>query len=211
MNKRNYQKELTELLQNQWEKKRLLLHCCCAPCSSYVLEYLHPFFDITVFFYNPNITERQEYEKRKEELKRYLSEVSFGREIRMQEADYEPALFLEAAKGHEADPERGPRCRLCFALRLQKTAEQAARDGYDYFCATLSISPHKSAELLMEIGEQLADQTGVSYLPSDFKKLNGYKRSIELSRQYHLYRQDYCGCIFSKKERRNEAERGGCL
>lgn len=209
MNKRNFQKELTQQIQEQREKKRLLLHCCCAPCSSYVLEYLHPYFDITVFFYNPNITEQSEYEKRKEELKRYLSEVSFGGEIQTQDADYEPAVFLEMAKGHEDDPERGPRCRLCFELRLRKTAEQAAADGYDYFCTTLSISPHKNADLLMEIGEQLADQTGVSYLPSDFKKLNGYKRSIELSRQYNLYRQDYCGCIFSKKARQDGLRNGG--
>lgn len=211
MNRRNFQRELTELLRRQQEKKRLLLHCCCAPCSSYVLEYLHPFFDITVFFYNPNITEESEYEKRKEELKRYLSEVPFGSEIYIQDADYEPALFLEMAKGHEADPERGPRCRLCYELRLQKTAEQAAADGYDYFCTTLSISPHKNAQLLMEIGEQLASQTGVSYLPSDFKKLNGYKRSIELSGQYHLYRQDYCGCLFSKRARQSERKKGESL
>lgn len=203
-NKRNYQKELTKLLSQISEKKKLFLHCCCAPCSSYVLEYLHPYFDITVFFYNPNITEESEYQKRKCELKRYLSEVSFGNEISMLDADYEPERFLAMAKGHEKDRERGARCQLCFELRLKKTAEMAVKEGYDYFCTTLSISPHKNADLLMVIGETLAEQYGIAYLPSDFKKQNGYKRSIELSGEYHLYRQDYCGCVYSRQQREKE-------
>jgi len=204
MIQRNYQKELDELIKNQEGKKRLLLHCCCAPCSSYVLEYLHEFFDITIYFYNPNITEEPEYQKRKEELKRYLAEVSFGDKIHMMDADYEPDKFIEMAKGHEKDPERGPRCEKCFVLRLTKTAEKAREGNYDYFCTTLSISPHKNANLLMKIGEELAKEYGVAYLPSDFKKKNGYKRSIELSTEYHLYRQDYCGCVFSKRAREEE-------
>ena len=204
MIQRNYQKELDELIKTQKGKKRLLLHCCCAPCSSYVLEYLHGFFDITIYFYNPNITEEPEYQKRKEELKRYLAEVSFGEEIQMMDADYEPDKFIEMAKGHEKDPERGPRCEKCFVLRLTKTAEKAREGNYDYFCTTLSISPHKNAPLLMKIGEELAKEYGVPYLPSDFKKKNGYKRSIELSAEYRLYRQDYCGCVFSKRAREEE-------
>lgn len=199
MNKRNYQVELEQLIQElQGEKKRLFLHCCCAPCSSYVLEYLHTYFDITVFFYNPNITREEEYWKRKEELRRYLKEVSFGSAIHIEDVDYEPDRFIEIAKGHESDPERGERCERCFRLRLQKTAEKAQEGNYDYFCTTLSISPHKDAALLMEIGEELAKTFGVAYLPSDFKKKNGYKRSIELSAEFSLYRQDYCGCVFSK-------------
>lgn len=206
MNQRNFQRELTKLLQGMTEKKKLFLHCCCAPCSSYVLEYLHTFFDITVFFYNPNITEEPEYCKRRQELKRYLREVSFGDDISVMEADYEPEQFLEMARGHERDPERGERCRLCFEMRLKKTAEYAAAGGYDYFCTTLSISPHKDAALLMDIGERLAGQYQVAYLPSDFKKCDGYKRSIALSEIHHLYRQDYCGCIYSKDARERERD-----
>ncbi len=204
MNRRNYQRELTELLRKQRGQKTLFLHCCCAPCSSYVLEYLHPYFDITVFFYNPNITEEDEYRKRKAELIRYLDSAAFGKEISCLDADYEPECFLRAARGYEGEPERGARCERCFRLRLGKTAEAAAEFGADYFCTTLSISPHKDADLLMAIGEELAEECGVAYLPSDFKKKNGYKRSIELSREYGLYRQDYCGCVYSKKQREKE-------
>lgn len=198
---RNFQDELTRLLSktDATNKKKLLLHCCCAPCSSYVLEYLHPYFDITVFFYNPNITEEEEYTKRKNELKRYLSEVSFGDGIAMMDADYDASPFLAAAKGLESCPERGARCTKCFELRLSETAKRAKEGGFDYFCTTLSISPHKNAKLLMAIGEFLAEEYGVDYLPSDFKKKNGYKRSIELSQEYGLYRQDYCGCVYSKR------------
>jgi Uncharacterized protein conserved in bacteria len=203
MMQRNYQRELDRLLQElsgeEGGKKSLFLHCCCAPCSSYVLEYLHPYFNITIFFYNPNIVEETEYQKRKSELTRYLSEISFGGEIHIVDADYDPERFLQMAEGHENDPERGERCRLCFHLRLSHTAKRAAEGHYDYFCSTLSISPHKNAEVLMELGEELGEKYKVAYLPSDFKKRNGYKRSIELSSQYRLYRQDYCGCIFSRR------------
>lgn len=207
MNRRNYQKELEQLLQSFCgEKKKLLLHCCCAPCSSYVLEYLHAFFEITVFFYNPNITQEEEYEKRKKELLRYLHEVSYGGEIHVQEAGYEPQRFLEAAKGHEKDAERGVRCERCFRLRLEETARRAKEGMFDYFCTTLSISPHKDAALLMQLGEALAEKYGVSYLPSDFKKRDGYKRSIALSKEHGLYRQDYCGCLYSAAAREREKE-----
>ncbi len=207
MNRRNYQKELEQLIQGLCgEKKRLFLHCCCAPCSSYVLEYLHAFFEITVFFYNPNITQEVEYEKRKKELLRYLSEVPYGGEIHVQEAGYEPQRFLEAAKGHEEDAERGVRCERCFRLRLEETARRAKEGMFDYFCTTLSISPHKDAALLMQLGEALAEKYGVSYLPSDFKKRDGYKRSIALSKEYGLYRQDYCGCLYSAAAREREKE-----
>ena len=213
--KRNYQNELDELLCELYGadavkagavfdnavKKSLLLHACCAPCSSYVTEYLHGFFDITILFYNPNITEESEYIKRKEELKRYLSEVSYGSEIKMIDADYEPGVYLKNVKGLEKEPERGARCRVCFYLRLLKTAVMASGLGVDYFCTTLSISPHKDADLLMSIGEELSSEYGIAYLPSDFKKRGGYQRSIELSREYGLYRQDFCGCIFSKNQK----------
>ena len=197
---RNYQKELDEYIAKNCTdiKPRLFLHCCCAPCSSYVTEYLHNYFDITVFFYNPNITEKEEYEKRKAELKRYLSEADYGDEISVIDADYDPESFFEAAKGLEDEPERGARCEKCFRLRFSKTAEAAKKNGFDLFCTTLSISPHKDADLLMRIGEELASRYGLKYLPSDFKKKNGYKRSIELSAEYDLYRQNYCGCVFSK-------------
>ena len=204
--KRNYQKELDSIIQTISSKEpaarpRLLLHCCCAPCSSYVTEYLHAFFDITIFFYNPNITEKEEYEKRKEELKRYLSEAPFGDEISRIDADYEPERFLELARGLESEPERGRRCEKCFRLRLEETAKVAREGGFDYFCTTLSISPHKNADMLMQIGEELSEIYGVPYLPSDFKKKGGYQRSIELSGEYSLYRQDFCGCIFSKNQK----------
>ena len=201
--KRNYQKELDAFINDvsgsDGEKPELLLHCCCAPCSSYVTEYLHKFFDITIFFYNPNITEHDEYEKRKAELKRYLQEVPFGKGIKWIDADYEPEVFLEIAKGLEAEPERGKRCEGCFKLRLDKTASVAVENGFSLFCTTLSISPHKDADTLMVVGEAMAEKYGITYLPSDFKKKGGYLRSIELSREHDLYRQDYCGCIFSKK------------
>ena len=200
MNRRNYQKECDELLNHIGnEKPSLLLHICCAPCSSYTLEYLNRYFNITVFFYNPNITEKEEYEKRREEEKRFLSEYPFMNQPAFIEGDFEPDVFLEMAKGLEEVPEGGIRCHQCYELRLKKTAELAKEKNFDYFCTSLSISPHKNADKLMEIGERLSRQYGVSYLPSDFKKKNGYKRSIELSKEYHLYRQNYCGCQFSKE------------
>ncbi len=214
---RNYQKELEVLLQaikeradEQGTVPRLLLHSCCAPCSSYVLEYLSGFFAITVFYYNPNIGPREEYEKRTAEQERLILELperilesGEGRRlypIGFIRGPYEPEAFYRAAKGLEDAPEGGERCRKCYELRLRKAAEFAKAGGFDYFCTTLSISPLKKAGVLMEIGERLAEEYGVAYLPSDFKKKNGYKRSVEWSAQLGLYRQDYCGCVFSVRE-----------
>lgn len=201
MMKRNYQKELEEKINHLEEKPKLLLHCCCAPCSSYTLEYLASYFHITVFFYNPNITEIAEYERRREEELRFLGAFPFLEKIGWLEAEYRPKDFFMVARGLENEPEGGERCSQCFKLRLQETAKAASENGFDYFCTTLSISPYKNAEKLMEIGEHLARQYDVRYLPSDFKKRDGYRRSVGLSKEYGLYRQDYCGCIFSKRER----------
>ena len=204
----NYQLETDKIIKSLDCTPRLLLHACCAPCSSYVLEYLTEYFDITVFFYNPNITEYDEYLKRKAELKRFISQKSFAHKVKQIDGDYEPDLFFEIAKGRENIPEGGARCFDCYKLRLQKTAELAKSGGYDYFCTTLSISPHKNAAKLNEIGGELSELYGVKYLYSDFKKRGGYKRSIELSAEYNLYRQSFCGCIFSKKlaEKKNNSQ-----
>ena len=206
--KENYQRQLETILDNTTNMgKRLFLHCCCAPCSSYVLEYLSNYFAVTVFFYNPNITESDEYHKRVEEQKRLID--AYNREkkgkypISFIEGRYEPEVFLQAVKGHEEDPEGGERCGICFALRLREAAILAAKGGFDYFTTSLTISPLKNAERLNEIG-RAAEKAGVAFLPSDFKKKNGYKRSIELSKEYDLYRQNYCGCVFSRNEVEDE-------
>lgn len=214
-NVRNFQKELDRLIerleQNNERGKRLFLHSCCAPCSSYVLEYLRNYFNITVFYYNPNISFAEEYKKRVAEQKRLIEAYNCqndGYPIAVVEGDYEPEKFYDLAKGLEECPEGGERCFLCYEMRLRKTAEVARVGAYDYFATTLTISPLKNAKKLNEIGEQLAKEYGISWLVSDFKKKNGYKRSIELSAQYDLYRQDYCGCIYSKQEREKcKAER----
>ncbi|MCI8549947.1 MAG: epoxyqueuosine reductase QueH [Lachnospiraceae bacterium] len=214
---RNFQKELEALLQRteQTAKEkgvipRLLLHSCCAPCSSYVLEYLSGFFSVTVFYYNPNIGPQEEYEKRAKEQERLIGALS--EKLQSDGADrriypisfikgaYEPEIFYGAARGLEKAPEGGERCFRCYELRLRRTAELAKAGGYEYFCTTLSISPLKKADILMEIGERLSKEYGVLYLPSDFKKKDGYKRSVELSAEFGLYRQNYCGCVFSKRE-----------
>ena len=214
-NRINYQKELEKLLASleaerisgNGKKKRLLLHACCAPCSSYVLEYLRQYFDITVLYYNPNITEREEYEKRAAEQKRLIREMNEEADgdcknrILVEEGRYDPERFLAAAKGLELVPEGGERCFKCYEIRLRETARIAREQGFDYFTTTLTISPLKNADKLNEIGNRLAEEYGVAFLPSDFKKKNGYKRSVELSEKYGLYRQDYCGCVFSKAER----------
>ena len=201
MNQRNYQKELEKILADSEEKgKRLFLHSCCAPCSSYVLEYLSGFFRITVFYYNPNITFGEEYQKRVEEQKKLIATLNCNKNgfaIEFVEGDYEPEKFFEMAQGHEKDKEGGERCFLCYELRLREAALMAKEGGFDYFTTTLSISPMKNAVKLNEIGEKLSKEYEIAYLPSDFKKKNGYKRSIELSKEYDLYRQDYCGCEFS--------------
>lgn len=178
----------------------LLLHACCAPCSSACLEYLSSFFNITVFFYNPNISPKAEFDKRLEEERRLITEMLPDKNINVIEGTYNYNDFLDAIKGLENAKEGGERCFKCYRLRLEKTAQLAKEMKFDYFCTTLSISPLKSAQKINEIGFETAEKFGVKWLPSDFKKKEGYKRSVELSKQFHLYRQNFCGCVFSKKE-----------
>ena len=209
MQKRNYQRELEQTLSGLEKENKvptLLLHACCAPCSSYVLEYLSAYFQITVLYYNPNISPASEYEKRVEELHRLVKELPAVHPITVIDGVYEPEKFYEMARGMELVPEGGERCFACYRLRLEETARIAREQGFDYFTTTLSISPLKNAEKLNIIGEELAGIYQVDYLHSDFKKKNGYKRSIELSCQYGLYRQDYCGCIYSKQERERQKQ-----
>ena len=204
MNPRNYQKELDEIIKGLDRTPTLLLHACCAPCSSYVLEYLSQYFEITLFYYNPNITEKAEYCRRVEEAKRLISEMQLKHPVHFLEGKYDPGTYLEAVKGHESDPEGGDRCGICFELRLHEAARICAEGGYDFYTTTLTISPLKNAPKLNAIGEAIAEELGIVWLPSDFKKKGGYLRSIELSKEHGLYRQDYCGCAFSKRERREE-------
>ena len=207
--KQNYQKELEKKIQKlQTEQKvpTLLLHACCAPCSSYCLEYLSQYFSITVLFYNPNISPAAEYQKRVDEIKRLISELPAKNKISLIEGRYLPEEFYTSVKGLENEPEGGKRCHVCYELRLHEAAVVAKELGYDYFTTTLSISPLKDADKLNEIGKKLSDEYAISYLYSDFKKKNGYKRSIELSKEYKLYRQNFCGCVFSKREAGNEKE-----
>ncbi|SFC81021.1 epoxyqueuosine reductase QueH [Butyrivibrio sp. YAB3001] len=240
MNKRNYAKELEKKIAEFQQKgiyPKLLLHACCAPCSSYCLEYLREYFDVTVFFYNPNITEETEYRKRVEEEKRLIEEYNRqiddsdfegmnsdakARKINILEGKYFPSEYFEAVKGLENCPEGGERCRKCFELRLNETARAALENGFEFFTTTLTISPLKNADVLNEVGEQAAEMVNASgtlsgdkdlrtidrvfFLPSDFKKKNGYKRSVELSEKFGLYRQDFCGCGFSKAQREREKE-----
>ncbi len=202
MQNRNYQRELDALIEDN-EKRgrvpRLLLHSCCAPCSSYCLEYLTRYFGITILYYNPNITNAEEYRKRVSEQRRLISELPVKNAVTFAEGEYVPEDFYAAAKGLERVPEGGERCFRCYRLRLEYAARYAAEHGFDYFCTTLSISPLKNAAKLNEIGAELSGIYKVTWLPSDFKKKGGYKRSIELSREYGLYRQNYCGCEFSKR------------
>lgn len=198
----NYQKLLDKQLSELRERGEipsLLLHCCCAPCSSYVLEYLTGYFRITAFYFNPNITEEAEYRKRAAELKRLLSEMNAVNPIEFREGTYAPSRFFGIAKGLEDAPEGGERCFRCYRLRLAETADTAKAGGYDFFTTTLSISPLKNAEKLNRIGAEESERVGVPYLFSDFKKREGYKRSIVLSARYGLYRQNYCGCVYSRK------------
>ncbi len=201
MNKINYQKKLDALIAELKTKEiipSLLLHSCCAPCSSYVLEYLSQFFNITVLYYNPNIFPETEYVYRCKEQERLIQSMNLGHRVKFIGTDYTPKEFYDIAKGLEREPEGGERCFRCYRLRLEYAAKIAKEQKFDYFTTTLSISPLKNAEKLNEIGLELADTYGVAYLPSDFKKKNGYKRSVELSAEYGLYRQNYCGCVYSK-------------
>lgn len=207
MNRINYQKELDKVIESLSQQEKvptLLLHSCCAPCSSYVLEYLSNYFGITVFYYNPNIYPDEEYEMRVREQQRFIRAFPAKHPIDFIEGAYDKERFYEMARGLEAVPEGGQRCFQCYELRLREAGELAKARGFDYFTTTLSISPMKNAEKLNEIGLRLADELGVSYLCSDFKKRNGYKRSTELSREYGMYRQDYCGCVYSYQERHNQ-------
>ena len=207
MNPRNYQKELDQIIEEikvQNKVPRLLIHSCCAPCSSYVLEYLSQYFEITVYFYNPNIYPPLEYIRRVEEQDRLISEMNFVHPVTLQTGAYEPQEFYRIVEGLEKEPEGGLRCFRCYELRLQEAAKIAQAGRFDYFTTTLSISPLKNADKLNEIGEKLGREYRVAYLPSDFKKKNGYKRSVELSKEHDLYRQDYCGCVFSQRERQTK-------
>lgn len=211
LQKRNYAKELEALLASldkAAKPPRLLLHACCAPCSSYVLEYLSNYFEIDLLYYNPNISPKEEYDKRLEELKRLIGEIPMKHRVQLLPCAYDGEAFAEIAKGLEHAPEGGERCQKCFRLRLMEAAKEAKRGGYDYFTTTLSISPLKNAEALNRIGEEVGKEMGVSHLPADFKKKDGYKRSLELSREYALYRQDYCGCVYSKAEREAAKRKG---
>lgn len=213
MNKINYQKLLDEKIkENERDGIRptLLLHACCAPCSSYTMEYLSKYFNISIYFYNPNIDTEEEFRLRIAELNRLIEEMPLSSEVKLLTGEYEPEKFYEIAKGREKIPEGGERCHMCYALRLEEAARAAVEFQMDYFTTTLSISPYKNAEWLNSLGEKYAKEYGVPYLYSDFKKKGGYARSVELSKEYGLYRQDYCGCVFSKAEmikRKKEEEK----
>ena len=199
----NYQRILDDELRRITESESvptLLLHSCCAPCSSYVLEYLSRYFAITVLYYNPNISPADEFVRRAEEQRRLIEEMPLIHPASLIVGDYAPEHFTKIAKGRENDPEGGERCFACYRLRLEEAARAAAEGGFDYFTTTLSISPLKNAAKLNEIGKELADKYGVAYLFSDFKKREGYKRSCQLSTEYSLYRQNYCGCAYSKRD-----------
>lgn len=199
---RNYQKELDTLIEKNKltaVRPKLMLHACCACCASFVLEYLVEHFEIYILYYNPNITDSSEYEYRQREVRRLINEMLPDSDVKIVECDYTPDDYLRYVSGLEAEREGGARCTKCFDMRLRATAKKALEYGCDYFATTLTISPLKNANVINSIGEELSKEFGVKYLASDFKKKNGYKRSIELSKEYNLYRQNYCGCEFSKK------------
>lgn len=207
MNKVNYQLKMEEIIRNNCSETKVpsvLLHSCCAPCSSYCIECLAKYFAVTVFYDNPNIYPEEEYWMRVKEQKRFIEQFPTRHPVAFLEGSYEPERFYEMARGMEALPEGDRRCYACYELRLKDTAKQAKAGGFDYFTTTLSISPMKNASWLNEIGQRLEQEYGISYLYSDFKKKNGYKRSTEISKEYELYRQYYCGCVFSKNQRDRE-------
>ena len=200
----NYSREMDAVLRGlNGRRSRLLLHACCGPCSSAVLEQLSQYFEITILYYNPNIWPAEEYHRREEELERFVAQAHpLG--VTVVEDRYDPQEFYDAARGLEDEPERGQRCTACYRLRMRRAAQYAAEHGFDWFTTTLSISPHKDAVRINQIGQELAAEFGVPHLPSDFKKKNGYLRSLQLSAEYGLYRQDYCGCVFSARPRSQE-------
>ncbi len=200
MQKINYQLQLDKIIEELGnDTPALLLHTCCAPCSSYCIEYLAEYFNITVLYFNPNIYPESEYIKRKNEQIRLIGEMKTKNKVSFIDCDFESQKFYDGVKGLEECKEGGERCFKCYRLRLQKSAQVAKKNGFDYFTTSLTISPLKNAQKINEIGEELAEEYGVKFLPSDFKKREGYKRSIELSKEYNLYRQNYCGCVFSQK------------
>lgn len=209
MNKINYQLMLDKITaKNEGEDilPSLLLHSCCAPCSSYTIEYLSKYFSVTILYYNPNISDKDEYEKRKAEQIRLINSMPLQSKVSFMDCDYNSSEFFDIARGYEDYCEGGERCFRCYRLRLEKTARLAKENSFDYFCTTLTISPLKSSQKINEIGFELEKEYNVSWLPSDFKKREGYKRSIELSKEYNLYRQNYCGCIYSKKQQEKSKE-----
>ncbi|MBQ2946766.1 MAG: epoxyqueuosine reductase QueH [Bacilli bacterium] len=199
-----YQIVLDEILKQinlSGKTPKLLLHACCAPCSSYVLEYLSEFFEITIYYYNPNIHPENEYIRRLNELRKFLTEFKSKNKINLVEEIYNPLEYFNEVKGLENLGEKSKRCYKCYKLRMEKAVEYAKNNNFDYFTTTLSISPYKKSDWINEIGGMLENKYNIKYLYADFKKKNGYKRSLELSKEYGLYRQDYCGCIYSKQER----------
>ena len=196
--KENYSKLCEDILNTITNKQKLLLHSCCAPCSSYVITYLSNYFDITILYYNPNIYPYEEYIKRKNEQIRLINEIKTKNKVNIIDCDYDNELFDNLIKGLENEPERGSRCNICYKMRMKKTAIMAKENNYNYFCTTLSVSPYKNSELINKIGKELEEEYNVKWLYSDFKKKDGYKESIKLSEKHNLYRQNYCGCIYSK-------------
>ena len=200
----NYQKLLDlklEEIKNSNKVPTLLLHACCAPCSSYTIEYLSKYFKITIYYYNPNIHPKEEYNRRVEELKKFLTEFKTDNEVKLIEEHYDPLEYFNSVKGLEKLGEKSKRCYECYKLRMEEAAKYASLNNFDYFTTTLSISPYKVSSWINEIGEYLSNKYNINYLYADLKKKNGYKRSLELSKEFNLYRQDYCGCIYSKEER----------
>lgn len=202
MEKQNFQLLMERQFESLKGGERLLLHSCCGPCSSYVLDVLTKHFDVTLLYYNPNIYPKEEYQKRLGEQLRLLDEMPFEKSVSYMACEYDEGEFLQAAKGFEREREGGARCERCFCLRLNKTALEAQKNGFDYFTTTLSVSPHKNAQMLNEIGKELEKEYGVKYLYADFKKRDGYKKSVNLSEKYNLYRQDYCGCRFALSQQK---------
>lgn len=196
--KENYSNKCEDILNNIDKREKLLLHSCCAPCSSYVITYLTNYFDITILYYNPNISPYEEYIKRKNEQIKLITEMHTQNNINIIDCDYDNEIYNKLIQGLEDEPERGNRCTICYKMRMEKTASIAKLNEYDYFCTTLSVSPYKNSNLINQLGEELEKKYNIKWLYSDFKKKDGYKKSIELSKKYNLYRQDYCGCIYSK-------------
>lgn len=195
----DYNMEMEKILENLNSKKRLLLHACCGPCSTQTLAILSKYFDITIYYYNPNIHPKEEFERRKNELKKFIKDAQYN--IKVIDVDYDPEDYFNSVKGLENLGERSKRCYECYKLRMEESIKYASLNDFDYFTTTLSISPHKNSDWINEIGKYLEDKYKVKYLYADLKKKDGYKKSLELSKKYNLYRQDYCGCIYSKNER----------